>query len=150
MPTFSTLCYRHSTDSTKNILGFDAQPEMHAACRNQFLCSEGRSSGESGFIVALKLAVWPHTTLQGHSGFCGEAMLCASTSSLCPMWERLRGPWHALWETPQRSRHRAELHWLTTFTHWNKWVFLDPSSLVEPNHHYRLNNRHSGHSCLYD
>lgn len=119
MPTFMawyTLCYGHVLDRTKNALSFDG-------CMLDVEIKMN-SDSESRFDVALGLAVWPHTTLQGHSGFCGEAMLCASTSSLCPMWETLRGPWHALWETPQRSRNRAELHWLTTFTHWNKWVFL--------------------------
>lgn len=68
---------------------------------------------------------------------------------LCPMWESLRGPWHAPWETPQRSsRRRAPL---THHFHSLKQVsFLHPSSLMEPNHHYRLNNRHSGHSRLCD
>lgn len=28
--------------------------------------------------------------------------------------------------------------------------FPDPSSLMEANHHYRLNNRHSGHARPYD
>lgn len=90
------------------------------------LVSKSSGMSELSFIVARELPAWPHTTLQGHSGFCGSAMLCASTSSLCPMWESLRGPWHALWETPQRSRHGVELWKLTAFTHSNKWVFLIP------------------------
>lgn len=89
-----------------------------------FLVSNGSSNSKSVFDVAFGQAVWPNAMFQGHSGFCGEAMLCTSTSSLCPMWESLRGPWHAVWETPQWSRNRAEFHWLTTVTHWNTWVFL--------------------------
>lgn len=92
--------------------------------------------------------VLPHTTLQG--GFCGKAMLCASTSSVCPMWETLRGPWHALWETPHLSRNRAEHSLTHHFYSLKQGSFLDPSSLVQPNDHFGLNNRHSGHSCLYD
>lgn len=74
--------------------------------------------------VSLGLAVWPHTMLQCNSGFCAETVLCTSTSSLCLMWESLRGLWHAPWETPQWSRSGAKLHLHTTFTCWNKSVFL--------------------------
>lgn len=50
--------------------------------------------------------------------------------------------------TTKQTQSRASL---THHFHSLKQVsFPHPSSLMEPSHHYRLNNRHSGHSCLYD
>lgn len=78
---------------------------------------------EWGFVVALSWPFGPTPRFEVTVASVGKPCF-APLHPLCPMWESLRGPWHALWETPQRSRHRAEVHWLTTFTHWNKWVFL--------------------------
>lgn len=55
----------------------------------------------ANLFLAFVLPVWPQNVLQGYGGLCGNTALCTSTSFLRPVWERLRGPWHALQETPQ-------------------------------------------------
>lgn len=79
----------------------------------------------ANLFLAFVLPVWPQNVLQGYGGFCGKTALCTSTSFLCPVWESLRGPWHALQETPQWIRNRAVLHRL------NRCCVLKPVSFLE-------------------
>jgi len=108
---------------TRNGLRSDVRPNcmLHLEIRYAAWVSKDRSDSESSFSVALESSIWPHIALEGHSGFCGEAMLCASRSSLVSIVGKLERPLASSVRNPstQQTQSRA-----ATFTHWNKQVFL--------------------------